>query len=210
MLTSPSVCMVQWERYSSWKKLCRHYAWWMRFRFNLRCKAKKISPPPERQIKYLSAVDLQEAKLALSKQAQIESFQDNYKDLQANRSPTPNSSLLPLQSVLIDGVIRVGGWLERAPIPFEAKHQVLLSPKHPLSRLLVQDIHERHFHVGREHTLALVCQQFWILGGKLFVRKITNECLHCKRRRAKPTVHQWPLCPKKDLFFARHRLLTLG
>ena len=94
MSTSPSVCMVQWERYSSWKKLCRHYARWMRFRFNLRCKAKKISPPPERRIEYLSAVDLQEDE---------------------------------------DGVIRVGGRLERAPIPFEAKHQVLLSPKHPLS-----------------------------------------------------------------------------
>ena len=51
---------------------------------NLRCKAKKIAPPPERRIKYLSSVDLQEAKLALSKQAQIESFQDDYKDLQAN------------------------------------------------------------------------------------------------------------------------------
>ena len=199
MSTSPSVCMVQWERYSSWKKLCRHYAWWMRFRFNLRCKAKKISPPPERRIKYLSAVDLQEAKLALSKQAQIESFQDDYKDLQANRSLAPNSSLLPLQPVLIDGVIRVGGRLERAPIPFEAKHQVLLSPKHPLSRLLVQDIHERHLHVGREHTLALVRQQFWILGGKSFVRKITNECLHCKRRRAKPTVPLMASLPKERL-----------
>ena len=109
----------------------------------------------------LSAVDLQEAKLALSKQAQIESFQDDYKDLQTNRSLAPKSSLLPLQPVLIDGVIRVGSRLERAPIPFEAKHQVLLSPKHPLSRLVVQDIHERHFHVGREHTLYANSSGFW-------------------------------------------------
>ena len=197
--TTPAVNVVQWERHSCWSKLCRLYAWWMRYRFHLRCKAKKISPPPERQTKFLSATDLQEALLALCKQAQIESFRDDYKVLQANRTLASNSSLLPLQPVLVDGIIRVGGRLNKAPIPFEAKHQVLLSPAHPLSRLLFQDIHQRHFHVGREHTLALVRQQFWILRGKSFIRKIINECLHCKKRSAKPTVPLMASLPKERL-----------
>jgi len=68
------------------------------------------------------------------------------------------------------------------------QHQALLSPGHPLSRLLAQVIHEQHFHEGREHTLAPVRQQFWILKGKSFARRIISECLLCKRRRAKPTV----------------------
>ena len=147
----------------------------------------------------MSATDLQEALLALCKQAQIKSFQDDYKDLQANRTLAPNSSLLPLQPVLVDGIIRVGGRLNKAPIPFEAKHQVLLSPAHPLSRSVVQDIHQRHFHVGREHTLALVRQQFWILRGKSFIRKIINECLHCKKISAKPTVPLMASLPKERL-----------
>ena len=79
--TNPSVNVVQWERHLCWSKLCRLYAWWMRYRFHLRCKAKKISPPQERQTKFLSATNLQEALLALCKQAQIESFQDDYKHL---------------------------------------------------------------------------------------------------------------------------------
>ena len=104
----------------------------------------------------LSAVDLEEASLALSKQAQVESFKEDYNDLQAHRALSSDSQLLPLQRNLMDGIIRVEGRLNKAPIQFEAKHQALLSPAHPFSRLLAQDIHERHFHVGREHTLALV------------------------------------------------------
>lgn len=154
--TTSSTNMVQWKKYSSWRKLSRQYAWWMRYKFILRCKIKKMNSPPESQTMCFSAADLEEASLALCKQAQIDSFKDDYEDLQANRALSSNSPLLPLQPVLVDGIIRVGGRLTKAPIPFEAKHQALLSPVHPQSRLLVQDIHERHFHVGREHTLALV------------------------------------------------------
>lgn len=46
---------------------------------------------------------------------------------------------------------------------------------------LDQDIHERHFHVGREHTLALVSQQFWILGGKSFVRRNIDELFFARK-----------------------------
>ena len=171
----------------------------MRYKFKLRCQARSRSPPPERQTKVLNADDLTEATLALCQLAQIESFKEDYKDLQANRALSRNSSLLPLQPVLVDGIMRVGGRLDKAPIPFEAKHQVILPPAHPLSRLLVQDLHEKHLHVGREHTLALVRQTFWISRGKSFVRKIINDCLHCKRRRAKPNVPVMASLPKERL-----------
>ena len=157
----------------------------------------------------LSAADLEEASMALCKQAQVESFKDDYKDLAANRALSSNSSILPLQPVLVDGIIRVGGRLTKAPIPYEAKHQALLSPGHPLSRLLAQDIHERHFHVGREHTLALVRQQFWILRGKSFVRRIINECLLSKRR-AKPTVPVMASLPRERLALCKPPFTNTG
>ena len=94
-----------------------------------------------------SAADLEEESMALCKPAQVESFKDAYKDLEANRALSSHSSIVPLQLVLVDGIIRVGGRLTKAPISYEAKHQALLSPGHPLSILLAQDIHERHFHV---------------------------------------------------------------
>ena len=194
-----SVSMVAWERHSSWKKLVRVYAWWMRYKFKLKCKVRKQCPPSERQGKMLCANDLKEASLALCQLAQIESYKEDYEDLQANRALPHNSSLLPLQPIFFGGVIRVGGRLNKAPIPFEAKHQVILPPSHPISKLVVQDLHEKHLHVGREHTLALVRQQFWIPQGKSLARKIVNDCLLCRRRRTKPKVPVMADLPRERL-----------
>ena len=161
---APSVIVVEWEKYSTWKSLIRLYA------------------PPGWQIKISTADDLKEGSLASCKIAQIKSFGEGYKDPQATQALS-KSPLLPMRPVLTEG-----GRLYKALIPFEANHQVLVSPKHPLYRLLVQDLHKKHFHVRREHVLALVHQQFWIPRGKWFIRTIVNDCLHCKRRRAKPEI----------------------
>ena len=79
--------------------------------------------------------------------------------VQASWALSSKSPLLPLRPVLTEGIVRVGGHLDKALIPFEARHQVVLSPKDPLSRLLVQDLQNKHCQVGREHTLALVRRQ---------------------------------------------------
>ena len=134
----------------------------MRYNFKLNCKVKTPYPPSERQGKTVCTDDLKEASLALCQLAQIESFKEDYEDLQANRALPHNSSLLPLQPISLGRVIRVGGHLNKASIPFEAKHQMTLSPAHPISKFLLQDLHEKHLHDGREHTLVLVHQQFWI------------------------------------------------
>ena len=156
-----------------------------------------MSPPPERQTKNLTADDLEEALFALCKIARIESFKQKYKDLQASWALSSKSPLLPLRPLLTEGIVRVGGHLDKAPIPVEARHQVVLSPKHPLSRFLVQDLQRKHFHVEREHTLALAHGQFWMARGKSFIRKIVNDCLHCKRRREKREIPVMASLPKE-------------
>ena len=189
--------VVEWEKYSTWKRLIGLYTWWIRYKFNLRFKVKRVSPPPERQTKNLTPDDFKEASFSLCKIAQIESFNQEYKDLQASWALSSKSPLLPLHPVLTEGIVRVGGHLDKAPVSFEARHQVVLSPKHPLSRLLVQDLQKKHFHVEREQTLTLVRQQFWIPRGKSFIRKMVNDCLHCKRRREKPETPVIASLPKE-------------
>lgn len=171
-LIVPSMIVVEWEKYSTWKRLIGLYTWWIKYKFKLRFKLKRLSPPHERQTKNLTADDLEEASFTLCKIAQIELLNQEYKDVQAS-------------------------YLDKAPIPFEARHQVVFSPKHPLSRLLVQDLQKKHFHIGREHTLALVRRQFWIPRGKSFIRKIVNDCRHCKRGREKPEIPVMASLPKE-------------
>ena len=76
-------------------------------------------------------------------------------------------------------------------------------------KLVVKDLHETHLHVAREHTLALVRQQFWITQGKSLARKIVNDCLYCRRRRTEPKVPVMADLPREDLHFLSLRLRTL-
>ena len=76
---------------------------------------------------------------------------------------------------------------------------MIIPPAHRLSRLIIQDFHEGQLHVGREHTLALVRQQFWIPHGKSLTRKIVDDCLHCRKRRVKPNVPMMASLPKERL-----------
>ena len=120
--------VVEWEKYSTWKRLIGLYTWWIRYKFNLRFKVKRVSPPPERQTKNLTADDFKDASYSLCKIAQIESFNQEYKDLQASWALSSKSPLLPLCPLLTEGIVRVGGHLDKAPIPFEARHQNILCP----------------------------------------------------------------------------------
>ena len=51
-----------------------------------------------------------------------------------------------------EGVLRVGGRLEKANIPFAVKHPVVLPNDSHVTKLVIQDYHERVGHVGMFHT----------------------------------------------------------
>ncbi|XP_064648578.1 uncharacterized protein LOC135500853 [Lineus longissimus] len=78
-----------------------------------------------------------------------------------------------------EGVICVGGRLKYAPIPEEAKHQMLLPKLHPVSTCIVGFYHELSCHV-----LSLVRQKFWIIDGRRVAAKVGNDCMLCRKLRA--------------------------
>ena len=69
-------------------------------------------------------------------------------------SLSKHSKLVPLNPIVVDNLIRVGGRIGQSHLPFEQKHQILLTKEHFLSTLLVLDKHERNYHIGREQTLS--------------------------------------------------------
>ena len=84
-------------------------------------------------------------------------------------SLSKHSKLLPLNPIVVDNLIRVGGRIGQSHLPFEQKHQILLTKEHFLSTLLVLDKHERNYHIGREQTLSLLRESVWIIKGKLYI-----------------------------------------
>ena len=117
----------------------------------------------------------------------MKSFPQEIATLKRNQQVSPKSRLASL-SPFLDGdeIVRVGGRIERADIPFSSRHPIVLSPDNELSRLIVMDCHEKLRHEGVEHVRNELRRQYWILRCRTAVRKILHRCSYCRRRRVKP------------------------
>ena len=80
-----------------------------------------------------------------------------------------------------DRILRCGGRLSRAELPYSVKHPVLLPRQHHLAALIVRRAHQRVLHNGVKETLAEVRSQYWIVKGRASVKKIIRQCIVCKR-----------------------------
>jgi len=89
-----------------------------------------------------------------------------------NHSTTIDSSITPLLNS--DSLICCGGRIHNAPVSDSAKFPYLLPRKHPLTELIVHDIHKRHFHTGTNST---VTQMHWIPAARQCVRNIIRHCV---------------------------------
>ena len=58
------------------------------------------------------------------------------------------------------------------------KYQLL--PRHEYyTSLLIKYVHERLIHAGVSHTLASLHQEYWIVKGRVEVKKVLSCCLVC-------------------------------
>ena len=60
-----------------------------------------------------------------------------------------------------DGVIRVGGRVDKATISYESKHPILLPHKHWISLLITRRMHQNG-HLGVAATTAKTRVKYWI------------------------------------------------
>ena len=95
-----------------------------------------------------------------------------------------------------DGVLRVGGRLNRSSLTFEEKHPILLPKKHHVSQLIIRHYHEKVIHhQGRQITHGAVRQaDFWVINGHKEVSRMVNVCVTCKKLRGR-TLTQHTVAP---------------
>lgn len=172
-------------------KLKRVVAWVRRFIHNCRAsreaRASDSSSSSSKRSGFLSVQELDEALTECVKISQEESFHDAVYDLHKGRSVHPSTRLAPLSPFLDrKGVMRAGGRLRRAPLPFSGRHPVILDPRHHLTRLIVFYFHIAFFHAKTEHLLGKIRQHYLILRGRRAIRNLLTECVPCKRAHAPP------------------------
>lgn len=80
--------------------------------------------------------------------------------------------------------MRVGRRLSRAVMPDDAKQQAILRRIHTSQSLCWDTFNDITAHVGRNHTLAQLRQQFWIPGDNGAIRRFLFSCVIRKRKQA--------------------------
>ena len=71
------------------------------------------------------------------------------------------------------------GRLRNSSLPFDAKYPILLPHSHPVTDLLIVRHHKREGHMGFNHVLSDINQQYWIVNGRSAVKKVLNKCVVC-------------------------------
>ena len=83
-------------------------------------------------------------------------------------------------------LLRVEGRLVNASLPVNTKHPIILPGRHPLTRLIVLNAHERAGHGGPKYTLTKTLKNFWIIHGNSSVKHYIADCGKCAILKAKP------------------------
>ena len=119
-------------------------------------------------------------------------------------SPPPIAHYCPF---VADGVVRIGGRLQRADAPVDFRHPIVLPRRHHLTGLVIEDAHRRSGHFGVQYVGNLLRERFHVVGGGRTVKHyIRTLCMSCRNRRVRPGQQQMaplPLervTPKRQVF----------
>ncbi|GFT13488.1 integrase catalytic domain-containing protein [Trichonephila clavipes] len=140
-----------------------------RFIENCRSKVKKRGP--------LTTSEVNDAETWLIKQ-----------DQSGINLSDPSGNLKSLNIFQDDkGILRVGGRLEKASIPYSQKHPAILAKNSKLSKIYFITLHKKLFHVGPQGLLNVVRLRFWALGGRNLAKKTVHTCVVCFKCKPIPS-----------------------
>ncbi len=199
---SPTI-LQRLEYFSDWHRAKRAIAVCLRLRKRLNRKRTDndqnqagVRPQPYRPS---SVEELRKAEVEIVKAAQHQAFPNeiqllrrlkvdsssrkDVKDHKANLKK--NSALYRLDPFMdSEGLLRVGGRINRADVPFHIKHPVVIPRKGHITSLIIRYYHYRVNHQGRGITHNEIRENgFWIVGGSSAVSSLITECVTCRRLR---------------------------
>lgn len=133
---------------SKWYRMKRIVATILNWRYKL--KKTKLSK------QLITVQDPQRAENAIIKLVQRRAFEEEVTISQdsSNQSVKKGSPLIKLSPFSDEnGLLRVGGPIRNADVPFEIKHPIILPRRCITTNLIIQHLHEKLHHAGRNSTL---------------------------------------------------------
>lgn len=177
--------IIEVKNFSSLQRLTRVAAYVLRF-------IKNTQNPGTKTVGELNAEELHMANERLIKAVQQECFQREIQELQVKQNKI-SPPLVKQLKLFVDNkdFLRCGGRLHNAPIDETTKFPILLPRRHPFTKLIIRDCHEKTNHSGLQSTVTLLRQHFWITSIRQTVKTFLRKCTKCKRVAGQP--YQTPL-----------------
>ena len=175
------------SRFSRWETLVSAIGRLLSFVQSHRQKSLEKSSTTEGTKPTPSTCLLNRAKFLITQNVQREAYEQEISCLNNSNGLPRTSPLLKLNPMADnDGLVRVGGRLQRASLSYEESHPLVLPSAHHVSSLLIQNYHEKVQHQGRHFILGLIRSSgFWIVGSKRAVNSAINNCIKCKKLRGR-------------------------
>ncbi|CAB0040754.1 unnamed protein product [Trichogramma brassicae] len=177
------------KRYSSLSRLLRVTARCMEFVARLRERRKRRSRKlVSGETLELTPAQIDSALKLWTRQVQELHFSKEIESLRRSVPLPRKSALLRLHPILDkEGLLRLGGRLQNALLPYDEKHPYVLPGTSFLSLLLARDAHDRTLHGGTQLTLSHLRRRFWITQGRALVKRVIGRCIRCWRYKSAPT-----------------------
>ncbi|XP_041371491.1 uncharacterized protein LOC121385021 [Gigantopelta aegis] len=187
--------------FSDWMKLKRAVVWILLVIRQLqtvvkyrKSKTKQISldsaqrEADRQRINYLSINVLKAAEMAIIRVVQWRCFLEEMLALSQEKNGfkhNKRSIIQKLDPILHEGIMRVGGRLEKAIIRYDAKHPIILPKESHVSALILQDIHKRMGHFGKNVIMSVLRQQYWMIGSGTVITRLLSKCVVCRKYQAR-------------------------
>jgi hypothetical protein len=181
--------IIQANNISKWRKLVRTLAYVFRF-----SRLARRQPTPSGGITISEEIN-SETQLLI--QMQKDSFAGEIKLISQGKPLPKSSKLYKLSPALLNGLLIVKGRLDNAfEIQPQTRRPIIVDPKHPYMRLLVNNYHNKCGHHGQERIANELRQSYYVLSLRTAVRSAQNRCQVCKNKRAIPTPPEMGQLPK--------------
>lgn len=164
-------------RCSSFNRLIRSLAWMKRY------YRKEYHHPP-----YITVPEYRAVKLQLLRHSQKCAYKSEYSTLENGKHLPHVNSLASLSPYIDrDGIMRVGGHLQKAGLKAAATHPMILSVHSHIVTLLIESTHQALKHAGPSAVMATMAYQYHIPKIEKTLRKLGRSCVTCRKAYARTT-----------------------
>nr|XP_049692272.1 uncharacterized protein LOC126053679 [Helicoverpa armigera] len=151
--------------------------------------------PYDKLQKVITVRELAAAETYLIRCVQRHHFKHIYDEINNKKLSTQFKKL----DLFIDeqGIIRIGGRLSNADLPYEAQHPALLPKGDKFTHILIDYYHRVHCHTGANVLTSLLRQKYWILSSRGVIRKRLHACNFCFKlspSHSSPKMADLPAC----------------